>query len=305
MNIIKNTTKIDFVGHQFKAFLFSGIIIVGSVLSMFVQGLNFGIDFSGGTLLQIRFSQEISLHEIRKALENIGLGDVTIQEVGSPQEVMIRVEKVDEQQQKRQIEEIMASINTLSGDSPPDLRRVEFVGPQVGRELIERGLLAVFYSTFAILAYVWWRFELPYGVGAVLAMIHDPFVIVGFFSITQREFTLTVVAAILTVIGYSVNDTIVVFDRIREERKRRKNQSLSEIINIAINATLSRTIITSWTVVLVLLAMVVVGSSVIFDFSLAMLIGVVIGTYSSIFVASPVVLLMEKRKPRTNSVNKN
>lgn len=295
MQIIKHDTQFDFVGGRFKAYAFSAVLIIGSLLSLFVQGLNFGIDFSGGTLLQVRFAQVAPVHDMRLALETLGLGDVVIQEIGTPEEVLIRVEKVEEGKQKQQVDAIMAAINPLGGGTQPELRRVEFVGPQVGKELIEKGLLAVFYSMLAIMVYVWWRFDLAFGLGAVLALLHDPFIIVGYFSITQREFTMPVVAAVLTVIGYSVNDTIVVFDRIRDEMKRLKKQSMAVVINEAVNRTLSRTIVTSWTVVLVLIALVALGGPVIFDFAVALLLGVVIGTYSSIFVASPVVLALEKR----------
>ena len=298
MEIIQTKTHIDFIRFRKAAFVLSGVLALVSVISLLFQGLNLGIDFSGGTLVQVRFVEPPSVEKIRAALSDLQLGDVVIQEFGSPEEILIRVEKqasgVDAQ--SALAGRIIAALKPLVRDGTVESRRVEFVGPQVGSELAIDGLLAVFYSMIAILAYVAWRFELRFAYGAVLAIVHDIIITVGLFSILQKEFTLVVVAALLTVIGYSINDTIVVYDRIREEAIRMKKQSLSVVINQAINGTLSRTIITTLTVVLVLVALLFFGGAVIHDFALVLACGVTVGTYSSVFVASPVVLLMERKK---------
>ncbi|MBF0384083.1 MAG: protein translocase subunit SecF, partial [Magnetococcales bacterium] len=228
------------------------------------------------------------------------LGDFVIQEFGAPEEILIRVEKqvADVKSQNELSHNIVKALGPVAGKEKVDLRRVEFVGPQVGAELTEKGILAVVYSMVAILIYVAWRFELRFAYGAVLALIHDLGITIGFFSIMQKEFTLVVVAALLTVIGYSLNDTIVVYDRIREEMKRFKSKDLPFIINEAVNRTLARTMITSLTTLLVLVALLVFGGEVIHDFALTLFLGVLIGTYSSIFVASPIVLLLNKKKSK-------
>ncbi|MBF0584010.1 MAG: protein translocase subunit SecF [Magnetococcales bacterium] len=296
--MIKSKTRFDFVRFRMVAFFLSGSLVLLSIISLLVQGLNLGIDFSGGTLVQLRFAKPPHVDQIRLALSHLELGDVVIQEFGAPEEILIRMEKLatNADEQNALAARVVEVIRPLSPEGGVDLRRVEFVGPQVGSELTINGLLAVFYSMIAILVYVAWRFEWRFAYGAILALLHDTIITVGLFSVTQKEFTLVVVAAVLTVIGYSINDTIVVFDRIREERVRMKKQSMAETINQAINDTLSRTVITSLTVVLVLVALLLFGGLVIHDFALALFCGVVVGTYSSIFVASPIVLLLERQQ---------
>ncbi|MBF0399154.1 MAG: protein translocase subunit SecF [Magnetococcales bacterium] len=296
--MIKSKTRFDFVRFRVVAFFLSGSLVLLSIISLLVQGLNLGIDFSGGTLVQLRFAKPPHVDQIRLALSHLELGDIVIQEFGAPEEILIRVEKqaTNTDEQNALAARVVEAILPLSPEGGAELRRVEFVGPQVGSELTINGLLAVFYSMIAILIYVAWRFEWRFAYGAILALLHDTIITVGLFSVTQKEFTLVVVAAVLTVIGYSINDTIVVFDRIREERVRMKKQSMAETINQAINDTLSRTVITSLTVVLVLVALLLFGGLVIHDFALALFCGVVVGTYSSIFVASPIVLLLERQQ---------
>lgn len=299
MNIISNTINLDFIRFRWIAFLLSGLMILASAVSLITQGLNPGIDFSGGLLVQVRFQTPPHLQDVRTKMTALGLGDVVIQEFGAREEIIIRVEKqaVGDDKPSEMAHRVVEALEPLAGGGTVDLRRVEFVGPQVGAELAEKGFLALLYSIVAILIYVAWRFELRFSYGAIVALIHDAFVTVGLMSILQKEFTLVIVASILTLIGYSINDTIVVYDRIREEMKRRKKQELAEIINIAINQTLSRTIITSGTVLLVLVALLLFGGEVIHDFALSLTFGIVVGTYSSIFVASPIVLFFEKKKP--------
>ena len=307
MEMIKTKTKIDFISFRKKAFLLSGLLALLSITSLIFQGLNLGIDFSGGTLVQVRFVQPPSIEKIRAALATMELGDVVIQEFGSPQEILIRVEKQASgaDAQSALAVNIIAALKPLVSEGEVESRRVEFVGPQVGSELATDGLMAIVYSMIAILAYVAWRFELRFAYGAILAIVHDLVITVGLFSVLQKEFTLVVVAALLTVIGYSINDTIVVYDRIREETIRMKKQALAVVINQAVNDTLSRTIITTLTVVLVLAALLLFGGAVIHDFALVLFCGVVVGTYSSIFVASPIVLLMERKETESQKETLN
>ena len=296
MELIPTKTNIDFIRFRKAAYALSGVLALLGLLSLTFQGLNLGIDFSGGTLVQVRFTQPPSLEKIRVALSTMALGDVVIQEFGSAQEVLIRVEKQASgaDAQSALAGRIIEVLKPLVADGIVESRRVEFVGPQVGSELAINGLLAILYSMVAILVYVAWRFEMRFAYGAILALLHDVLITVGLFSLMQREFTLVVVAALLTVIGYSINDTIVVYDRIREEIIRIKKQPLATAINRAINDTLSRTFITSLTVLFVLAALLLFGGAVIYDFALVLFCGVMIGTYSSIFVASPIVLLLER-----------
>ncbi|MBF0610485.1 MAG: protein translocase subunit SecF [Magnetococcales bacterium] len=306
MEIIRHNTKIDFIGVRKWAYLLSGLIMVASLISLFWQGLNFGIDFAGGTVVQVRFSGPAPVGDIRDALAKIGMGNAVIQEFGGPDEVLIRVgDDANVKEQSKLAQVILDTIRPTAGEKGQvELRRVEYVGPQVGKELTVNGILAVLYSWIAILVYVGWRFEFRYALGAVLALVHDVTVTIGFFSLTQKEFTLVVVAAVLTIIGFSINDTIVIFDRIRDELKSMRNANLGEVINEAVNRTLSRTIITSLTVFLVLLAMYFFGGEVIHDFSLALLIGVVSGSYSTIYVASALVLTLDGLGKKNTSQNK-
>ncbi|MBF0293959.1 MAG: protein translocase subunit SecF [Magnetococcales bacterium] len=302
MELIRSNLNIDFVGLKKWAFLISGVTFFLSIVSLSTHGLNFGLDFAGGAVLQVRFPGPAPIASVRTALGEIGLAGAVIQEFGSPQEILIRIHQEQQPGGKdgesaKMSQKIMDAITPLAGkDQKVELRRVEYVGPQVGRELTVNGIWAVVYSWLAILVYVGIRFEFRFALGAVLSLIHDVFIILGFFSFTQKEFSLVVVAALLTIIGYSINDTIVVFDRIRDEIKRMRNYPLEAVINEAVNRTLSRTIITSLTVVLVLVALLFYGGEVIHDFALALLLGVVVGTWSSIYVASPTVLVFEHWK---------
>ncbi|MBF0131133.1 MAG: protein translocase subunit SecF [Magnetococcales bacterium] len=299
MEIFSSKSSIDFIRLRWGAFVLSGLMILAGAISMVTQGINPGIDFAGGTLIQLRFPAPPPLHEIRGALTAMNLGDVVIQEFGSPEEILIRVEKQSSGEGKSEelATRVIQVLEPLIGGKTVELRRVEFVGPQVGAELVQKGFLAMAYSMAAILIYVAWRFELRFSYGAIVALIHDAFITMGLLSILQKEFTLVIVAAILTLVGYSINDTIVVYDRIREEMRKNKKGQLADVINLAVNQTLSRTIITSGTVLLVLLSLLLFGGEVIHDFALALFFGIFVGTYSSIFVAAPIVLFFEKKKP--------
>lgn len=268
----------------------SSLLAIGLVAT---RGLNFGIDFAGGKLIQVQITQAPSIADVRVALDAGDFPAATIQNYGAPSEYLIRLGANDPQVQKPLAEQrVKTALEAKFG--AVDIRRVEFVGPQVGEELRVQGFLAMLMATLGILVYVWFRFELRYGLGGILALVHDTVLTIGVMSILQTEVTLTVLAALLTLIGYSLNDTIVIFDRIRENRQRLPNKSLVEVLNLSMNQTLGRTIMTVSTTLLVLLALVTMGGEVIHDFALVLIIGVVLGTYSSIFVASPVLLLLEE-----------
>ena len=280
---------IDFLGKRRFAAIFSGLLIVAAIVSLATQGLKLGIDFTGGTLVELGYTKAVDLKGMRSALEDAGLDNATVQHFGSAQEVLIRLKPQAGKSNAELSSEVAVAANGVMSEQG-DLRRVEFVGPQVGDELTEDGGLALLYSMFGILIYVAWRFEYKFALGSVAALAHDVLITLGFFSIFQMEFDLTVLAAILAVIGYSLNDTIVVYDRIRENFRLLRKGSSEEVMNISLNQTLSRTIMTSLTTLLVLIALALLGGEIIHNFAIALTVGVVIGTYSSIFVASPLVL---------------
>jgi preprotein translocase subunit SecF len=282
---------INFLGKRKLAMIISTLLLLASIISLAINGLKLGVDFTGGTLVEVGFEQAADLPVIRAALEESGFGDATVQHFGTAKEVLIRIkpkQDLSSAQLSTQVFEAVNKNRAVSGK----LRRVEFVGPQVGDELAEDGGLALLYSMFAILVYVAWRFEHKFSLGSVGALIHDVVITLGIFSIFQLEFDLTVLAAILAVIGYSLNDTIVVYDRIRENFRKLRKGSSEDIMNISLTQTLSRTLVTSFTTILVLIALAFLGGEIIHNFAIALLIGVIIGTYSSIFIASPIVLAL-------------
>ncbi|MCU7932004.1 MAG: protein translocase subunit SecF [Candidatus Thiodiazotropha sp. (ex Codakia rugifera)] len=290
MQIINKGTRFDLMGKRSMALVFSGVLLLIALIAIGVRGLNFGIDFTGGTLVEVGYTQAVELSVVRDALTQDGFGDAVIQHFGTPRDVLVRLAPRDD------LESAVLSdraFNAMKGIDPgADLRRVEFVGPQVGDELTEDGGLAMLYALIGILIYVGLRFEYRFAVGSVIALVHDVLITIGFFALFQVDFDLPVLAAVLAVIGYSLNDTIVVFDRIRENfRKIRKGEAI-DIINTSVNQTLSRTLITSGTTLLVLVALFLFGGEIIHGFALALIVGVVIGTYSSIYVASSSVISM-------------
>ena len=296
MQLFKDETRFDFMGKIKAAMILSGIVIlIGLGSIVFSGGLKYGIDFAGGTLVQLQFKNPPDIEVIRDGLKTIGLGESTIQEFGSKKDILIRVERSEEK-----LEAVGAMVKrSLSGKFNSDeiiVERVEMVGPKVGRDLREKALLSILYAIIGIVIYISWRFEFQYAIAAIIALMHDVLVTMGAFSILDKEFTLVIVAAFLTIIGYSLNDTIVVFDRIRENLRRKGKLSLSEIINSSINQTLSRTLLTSGTTLLVVLALFFFGGEIIHDFSFALLVGVFVGTYSSIFIASVFLVYWASRK---------
>ncbi len=283
----------NFMGWRRFWVVFSVVLSLAAVGLVLVRGLNFGIDFSGGKLVQVQMASAPSIGAVREALDAGGFAAATIQNYGGPEDFLIRLGANDPQVQTPMAEQrVKAALEATLGAT--ELRRVEFVGPQVGGELRVQGALAMLFATIGILIYVWFRFELRYGLGAVLALIHDVVLTIGIMSLLQTEVTLTVLAAILTLIGYSLNDTIVIFDRIRENRQRYPNQKLTEVLNQSVNQTMSRTIMTVSTTLLVLFMLFMFGGEVIHDFAMVLIVGILLGTYSSVFVASPVLLLLEE-----------
>jgi len=303
IQFIKPGTNINFIGIRKTAITVSIVLIVIGLLSVAIKGFNYGIDFSGGTMVQLLFKEDVHIDKVRKGLTGINMGDSTIQHYGGSKEVIVRAKATPET-----LEDIGKKITgALSSEFPNDgfeIRRVEMVGPKVGKDLRQKALLSLFYAMLFMLVYIWWRFEFAFGMGAMIALMHDVLITVGVISITNTEFDLTIVAALLTIVGYSINDTIVVYDRIRENLKGMKRESYSDIVNRSINETLSRTILTSFTVFMVALILFLFGGEVINGFSLAMVVGVVAGTYSSIYIASPIVLFWEERPSRRLSSTK-
>ncbi|HIJ22646.1 MAG: protein translocase subunit SecF [Gammaproteobacteria bacterium] len=289
MEIIKQGMKLDFMGKRKLATLISAVLIVISLFSLMTLKLNPGIDFTGGTLIEVGYSAPAELSRVRSALEQAGFGEAIVQHFGTAQDVLIRLAPREGLKAAELSSEVLKTLQTTGEVS---MRRVEFVGPQVGDELAEDGGLAVLFSLFAILIYVALRFEYRFSVGAVAALVHDVILTLGIFSLLQIEFDLTVLAAILAVIGYSLNDTIVVFDRIRENFRKLRKGTPVEVINFSLNQTLSRTLMTSVTTLIVLLALFFLGGEIIHGFALALIIGVVVGTYSSIYVASSTTLAL-------------
>jgi preprotein translocase subunit SecF len=297
--IIPHDTKIDFFGHRFYAFLASLIIIGGSALCISVKGLNFGIDFTGGTLLEIHTPADPDLAGLRGNLNALQLGEISLQEFGNKRDLMIRLPQQQEggpEAQKAAIASIHDSLDkAFMAAGRVDYRRTEFVGPQVGKELKQAGLTAILIAMSCIMGYIWLRFNWQYGVGAMLALLHDVVGILGLFSLTQMAFDLSTLSAILLVAGYSINETVIIFDRVRETLKKYRKMPMQEVINSSINSTLPRTMMTSGSTLLALLALWLFGGEVIRSFVSALFLGILIGTHSSYFVSSPSLYYLKLR----------
>lgn len=295
-------TKFNFLGHRRAAFILSAALILIGVVSVAVQGgLKLGIDFAGGVLLQVRFENPVSAEDIRSTLEAIGVEEAEIQHFGGDREAIIRM-SAEWAKQHDAAGEVLAALNESMPDNPAEFMREELVGPKVGQELRGKAAMAILYALIGILIYISIRFEFKFAVGAVAALVHDVAITLGFFSLTGRGLTLPVIAALLTIVGYSLNDTIVIYDRIREDRRKLYGKSFVDIVNTSLNESLSRTIVTSVTTLLVVLCLFIFGGEVIKDFAFALTVGIIVGTYSSIYVASPLVvewqIAAEARKHR-------
>jgi len=297
MQLIKPDTNIDFVGKRKIAFIVSIALILIGLASLLVKGgPDYGIDFAGGTLVQVQFTDATDAAAIKDAIKGLEIGSPIVQSFGEDQnEFLIRVEKASAELQGLSVQ-IQNALEQSYGKGKVSIRRVEMVGPQVGKDLRSKGLKAIFYAMLGILVYISWRFEFRFAVGAIIALLHDVLITLGAFSVFGKEIDLPIIAAFLAIIGYSLNDTIIVYDRIRENMGKHNKESFSFIVNRSVNETLSRTLLTSGTTLLVVLALFVLGGGVIHNFAFAMLVGVVIGTYSSIFVASPILILWQQKK---------
>ena len=288
--ILNHHYDVNFLKHSKKYIFLSVTLILGSIILLGTTGLNKGIDFAGGILIEARFIEEPSLTQLRTNLNNLSLGDVSLQDLGNPKDIMIRV-GLDDSIEKAQLEKVstIKSFLNTNYNNQIDFRRTDFVGPTIGKELIKSGTVALIYAFVIILIYIWIRFNYRFGVGALLALLHDVILTFGFFAILKLEFNLTSIAAILTIIGYSINDSVVIYDRIRENFRKYRSKKVPEIINLSLNETLNRTILTAITTIVALLALVILGGPVLKSFSLGVLFGVIVGTYSSIFIAAPVI----------------
>jgi preprotein translocase subunit SecF len=295
MQLLQGKSTIDFMSKRTIAMVLSLLLIVASIGSLFVNGLNFGIDFTGGYLIEAGYETDVDIGPIRAALADNGFEDAMVQNFGTAKDILVRIAPREDINRAGLSDKIL-SILESDASQKVTMRRVEFVGPQVGEELRDQGGLAMLVALGGILLYVSFRFQFKSAVGAILALIHDVIITVGVFSITQMDFDLSVLAALLAVIGYSLNDTVVVLDRIRETFRNVRKRTPEEILNLSINQTLSRTLMTSFTTLLVLTALFVFGGKVIHSFAFALIIGVLIGTYSSIYVASSTLMAMKIHK---------
>lgn len=300
MELIKPDSKIDFIGKIKWALLFSLILILTSFTSLIIHGgPRYGIDFEGGTLVQIKFFTNVSISEVRVALNNLAIEGLRVQEFGEKEanEYLITMKRTTGELEGMSDKIKVVLENKFASDSL-EIRRVEMVGPKVGKDLRKKGVLAVTFSLIGMLIYIWWRFELRFGVGAILCLIHDVSITTGALSLADKPIDLPIIAALLTVVGYSVNDTIIISDRIRENLKKMTRERLRNIVNKSVNQTLSRTCITAGTTLMVVIALFFLGGGVIHDFAFTLLIGICIGTYSSIFIASPLLLVWERLFPK-------
>jgi preprotein translocase subunit SecF len=297
MQLIKPGINVAFTKYRNIAAILSTVVNLAVLVLLFTKGPTLGVDFAGGTLVQLKFQQKVSISDIRRALTPIGLSDSVIQDFGQEglNEYLVRLERTSIELGSLG-EKIRGGLAAQFSQNQAEIRRIESVGPKVGKELRERATWSVIAATVMMGLYIWFRFEFRFGVGAVIALVHDVLVTIGALVLANYEFDLTIVAALLTIVGFSVNDTVIVCDRIRENMRRNKREGLEKVINTSINETLSRTIITTGTALLVLVALFVLGGAVIRPFAFALLVGFFSGVYSTIFIASPVILLWEKGK---------
>jgi preprotein translocase subunit SecF len=295
--LVPDGTHIRFMHYQYWGYAFSGALILLTLILVPLKGLNFGVDFRGGLLIEVRVpGTTADLGAMRSLLGGLGLGEVALQTFGEPNDVLIRVQRQEggEEAQLAAVEKVKTALSQAFGDV--SYRRVESVGPKVSSELLWSGAQAVIYSFVAILAYVWFRFEWQYGVGTILALVHDVVTTIGIYCLFDLEFNLTSVAALLTIVGYSLNDTVVIFDRVRENLRKYKTMPLSDLLDRSINETLARTMMTSLTTLLALVALLIFGGPVIRGFTIAMIWGVVIGTYSTVYISTPVLVHLNLRR---------
>lgn len=287
--------KFDYIGNKWIGFAVTGLLVAATIYSLATKGLNFGIDFTGGIVIEARAETDAKLDKMRKILGTGEFGDVSLQAFADPRDVMIRLQSTNEDSQQALVETIKTKLNAEYGEKI-EYRKVDYVGAVVGKELIEGSIIALGLSLLAMMAYLWFRFEWQYGVGGITALFHDALITLGFYSITQLQFDLTSVAALLTIVGYSINDSVVIYDRIRENFRKFKTLPIADTINLSVNETLSRTIMTGSTVLLTAGALAIFGGEVIYGFSTAMIFGVLIGTYSSIYISATVLIFLKLKR---------
>ncbi len=298
ITIFPHKLNFDFMGKRWLGFAFSIALTIASISLVMTKGLNLGIDFTGGILMEIHTEETADLGKLRATLGSQGFGEVSLQNIGdvaAGKDVMIRIQVSESDDQSAVTNKVKSLLAAEVGGSV-EYRKIDFVGPTVGQELVQSGILAVLCAFASIMLYVWFRFEWQYGVGAILALIHDSIMILGFFAITRLDFGLTAIAAILTIVGYSINDSVVIYDRIRENMRRFKKMPVFDLLNVSINETLSRTVLTASTTLLASLALLIFGGEVIRAFSAAMVFGVIIGTYSSIYISAPALIYLNLRE---------
>jgi len=304
MELFSKQTKIDFMGKRQFALVLSAAALALAISSLVVRGLNFGLDFTGGTLIEVGYPKAPEIADVRSALTEAGFYDAVVQTFGAASDIVVRLPPRDEEESNAELSTRVLEALQARGGGGVEIRRVEYVGPQIGRELAEKGGLAMLYALLGILVYVSFRFQWRFSVGAVAALVHDVTITIGLISLLQVQFDLTVIAALLAVIGYSLNDTIVVFDRIRENFHSIRKATSFAVINTSVNQTLSRTLVTSGTTLLVLLALFFIGGEIIHAFAATLIIGVLVGTYSSIYVASSAALQLGVSKQDLMPVEK-
>lgn len=289
-----DVTHFDFMGKRWAGFFLSLFLIVSTAGLLMTKSLNYGIDFTGGVLIELRAKEAVDMAALRDKLTHAMDAEISLQTAGDPRDVLLRVQSHGEEEQAKVVEKTKTLLGEALG-AEVEYRKIDYVGPQVGRELVEKGLWALGLSLLGIMAYLWFRFEWQFGLGGVIALLHDAVVTLGFYSLSGLEFNLTSIAAILTIVGYSINDSVVIYDRARENMRKYKRMALDEILNLSLNETLARTVMTAGTVLLSSIALVVFGGEVLKSFSTAMVFGVVIGTYSSIYISAPILIYTNLR----------
>ncbi len=293
LKLVPEETNFRFMKLRNAAFTFSALLMAASLALFLMRGLNLGIDFVGGIMIEVGGEESFDINHVRDVVNGLNLGDTAVQEFGDPTDILIRIERQTGEAEAQQAAVILVQQALSAEISDLSWRRTEVVGPKVSGELARDGVIAIISAIAAILLYIWFRFEWQFGLGAVMALIHDVTLTIGFFALTQLEFNLSIIAAILTIVGYSLNDTVVVYDRIREMIRKYRSLPFEEILNVSINSTLSRTTMTSVTTLIALLSLFLFGPEVIRGFTAAMIWGVFVGTYSSIFVAAPLLMFMK------------
>jgi preprotein translocase subunit SecF len=294
LQLFPHNTRIDFIGMRWFGFGISLLLTLISFGMMVMHGLNWGIDFTGGVLMEVKLEQPADLASMRASLDGKGLGEVTLQNFGDEKSVLIRIQTSADSEGGVIVPKVKGYLSSAV-KGVIDYRNIEFVGPTVGKELIKSSALATIFACLGIMAYVWFRFEWQFGVGTLLALVHDTIMVIGFYAVTGFDFGLTAIAAVLTIIGYSMNDSVVIYDRIRENMRRYKKMPVDELLNLSMNETFARTLLTSTTVLLAAIALALFGGEVIHGFSWSLVFGILVGTYSSIFISAPTLIYLRMR----------